>query len=252
MKKLSVAILVVFLMGLSYAVADEITFRDISWRSSPAEFEQALKSEGIDFQYDHTYSNDGFTTDDIWFDPAWLENPEEMANIKLSEYSRRFKSADSESPICYAAGYAVTSIYATFLPLYNVATNWIGSTASQTILFSAKYQIYLHEQKNKYTISYNDIWDDLYAKLTNLYGVPGETETSKGGLASTRTTTWIAFDGTSVKLEYTYGDTYGVLEWIIIEYTAAEIEEYKAGMASIIVAKHQKLMDSYLPNTDGL
>ena len=247
-KLLALALTITLICGYTSSLASEITFRNIPWWCSPAEFEQALKCLGFTFEYDHTYVADGYTTDNIWFDPDWDENSEGEPYTELPQYSIRLQSMDSKTPICYVAGYAVTNIYADFTPLYDVATNWIGF-ADQTILFSAKYQIFLHVQENKYILSYKDIRDDLYAKLSNLYGTPIGTDTIEG-YTTTETTEWIASDGTSVRLAYTYG--HELTEWIMVEYFAANVDEYKAGLASVVRTKHQDMMDNMLPNSDGL
>lgn len=185
MKKLICA-LIVLLSFTTSALADEITFRDIPWQSTPLEFVSVLEEEGTYFKDINAWSASSDFTEikSSYFDvPKWS-----VSNVPIYRLER-FNG--EKKTVCVVAGYDVERVNACFLPVYSDDTINIRDMENSQ-LYEVKYII-----KNfPLGTTIDSAYDDLSARLTELYG-DGE---DASGETYERACHWSGENGTSVSL----------------------------------------------------
>lgn len=220
-----------------------ISFLGIPWDITPKEFEQVLKDKGLEFT-----SNYNISTSDYWFrfDGVPYEYPYTLdMEIKPCSYTYRSSKNTENSffPLLTVAGYSVKSIEAEFKPSYSYSNKRIGEPYR---LARATYSINEYDIPKQMTIW--EVYDDLTAKLTKLYGIP--TGSKKEKTFYLQTTWWHAEDGTGVSLKLISMSIVGYS--IKIEYGVADESAYLNNVYAIRQWEKQQVVDKLSEDVNGL
>ena len=218
MKKLICTLLI--LMSLTAnALADEIQFRDVPWKSTPFGFVSALEKEGTYFNDINAWSAD---SDFVEIESSYFDTPKwSISDVPIYKLER-FNG--EKNRVCVVAGYDVERIVAYFLPVYNEGVMNIRDMESAQ-LYKARYLI--KDFPSGMTI--DSAYDDLLTRLNELYGVG----TDASGEIWERACHWSGENETSVSL--CRGSSIAVFGMYIpatlsIEYQCSMDETYVEGL----------------------
>lgn len=241
-RRMVCALLATIMIMVGYAFCEEISFRDVPWFCTESEFAARLKADGINAE---RYTDERITS---W---VWTSayGEKEWAYM-IPQYIARYHDGDGDDTMLYVAGYPVASIHAYFLPNCDEEKLIIGP-ASTAQFTKAYYHIDSNVREDGAYRSKENIYNDLVAKLTKVYGEPTASGIkTSGGLKEDIYTCWWVEGKTGVSVVNHNKSTVPVdidivYDYLLVKDYAMKLDRIREGL---IKAKD----DAQSSNVDGL